>query len=338
MGNGGISQSAIVNQTNIMVSNVIVNIALYCNTQDISDQMISVKCNPQYQNASIVWEQNSSCQACVVNVTNNQLQYYKNVERLWNSKPAGVSLPINQDFQNIINDFVSCGLNSCKACVLENVSQSSVITSVLNCQAFNNVQNTISQQMIAQVTQNLTNNQDMLAPLAEMLGSSSTSDVIYNVTNRIMTLLTEDVVANLTQQVSNNQTLSLNLHGGETQIIGSTQNSAYNSVMKYLGDTNLLNNILESSQWDELLQLYNEQNTIDSLGNTIVASVNLLTQLLNNVVGQVVIIVLCLVVVIFLAMVIYVITNLIKNSVKKKHAKDELLSEQAEKVAAFESF
>lgn len=339
MGNGGISQASIINQVNVMISNIIVNISLYCNAQSVSNQIIQIDCQPYGpgSNATQPWELNESCQKCMKNVYDSRLKYYKNQEELWSTRAPSVLGSINQDFQTVINEFVTCGINTCKACSMQNASQTSVVTGVLNCQAFNDVQNTISQQMITQITQNLTNNQDMLAPLAEMLGASSTNDIIYNLTNRVMTLLTKSVVANITETINNNQTISITVVG-QAPINGLTQNSAYNACLTYLGKTNIMNGIFQQEQWDELQTLINEQNTIDSLGNAIVQSVNVISKLLNNVVGQVVIVVLCMVGVIFLAVVIYIIVHLIKKATQSKRARDDLLRKQIGMAPASEVF
>jgi len=319
-----------------MVADVFINISLYCSSQNTSDQTVKITCHPYTSSSSIIYEENIGCKTCIQNIVDNQLNYYKFQQSLWSTTAPSVQGSIDTDYQNVINEFVSCGKTACKACVVENVSQSTVIQSVINCSAINDIQNTISQQLTAQITQNLVNNQDMLSPLATMLGASTTNDVITNINNRITSLISTDVIQNITQQISNTQVITI--EGKSANVTGQTQQSAFNSVMTYLGTTNIFNNILEQAQWDVLQDLINTQNTIDSLGNTIVKTVGYLSKLLTDVVGKVVFFVLILVGVIFLAMLVYIVTSLVQKSVQKKQAEDAVLKKSAETVPAFESF
>lgn len=336
---GGVSQEALVNVVNNMVAQIFVNISLFCNSTNTSSQTVNIKCVPPNfsPGGTNIYELNPGCDACLQNVVNNHLNYYKFQQQLWEAgdiKP-GVNKPIDDDYQAAINEFVSCNLTHCKACVAQNLSQTTVIKSVTGCTAFNDVQNSINQQLMAAISQQLTNNQDMLAPLAEMLGASTTNDVIYNITNRISSQITTTVISNIQNQISSQQSINLNNVGNADSL---TQQSAFASVQTYLAQTNIFNNILQDEQWTLLQELVNEQNTIDSLGNTIVKAVGYLSKLLTDVVGKVVLFVMIMVGVIFIGVVIYVITSLIQKEVKKQHEKDVVLQEQSEKVPVFQTF
>ena len=341
---GATSQTALVNIVNQMVADVFINISLYCNSQNTSNQTVRINCHPYGPNGlppeswttTIVYEENVACKTCMQNIVDTQLNYYNFQKSLWSTTAPSVQGSIDTDYQNVINEFVACGKSACKACVVENVSQSTVIQSVINCAAVSDIKNTISQQLTAQITQQLVNNQDMLAPLATMLGGGTTNDVIANINNRITALISTSVIQNITQQISNSQVITI--EGASVNVTGQTQQSAFNSVMTYLGQTNIFNNILQQSQWDILQALINEQSTIDSLGNTIVKTVGYLSQLLTNVVGRVVFFVLILVGVIFLALIIYIVTSLVQKSVQKQQAQDAVLKKSAETVPAFETF
>jgi len=336
---GGTSQEALVNVVNNMVADVFINISLYCNSRSTSTQTLQINCQPYNNSSTIIYEENAACKTCIQNIVDNQINNYNWQKTLWSTTTPSVQGSIDTDYQNVINEFVSCGKLSCKACSIENTSQSTVIQSVLNCAAINDIQNAINQQLTAQITQQLVNNQDMLSPLANMLGASTTNDVITNINNRITALITESVIANITQTISNNQNITVESKAGGTEnVTGQTQTSAYNSVMNYLGQTNIFNNILQQSQWDILQDLINTQNTIDTLGNTIVKTVGYLSKLLTDIVGRVVFFVLILVGVIFLAMLVYIVTSLVQKSVQKKQAQDAVLKKSAETVPAFETF
>ncbi len=340
MGAGSSSQSALTNAANKMVSTIIVNIALHCNTRAVSDQIINVNCDPGYhQDAIDVWENNDGCRACINNVVESRKSYYARQEALWATETKEVRGSIDQDYQNVIAQFNSCQISHCKACVLANVSQSTVIDAKADCQALNNISNTISQQLVQQVTQSLTNNQDVLSGLAGLLGAKSSSDVISNVSSRISSLITQDVATNIRQTIENNQTLTLSLKdGGSTVLAGATQDSAYNSAMTYLGKTQIMNNIFSEAEWKTLQTLINDQNTIDSLGNSVVKTVGYISNLLTSVVGKVLFFVLIMVGVIFLSIVVYITTNIIKKSLQKSRAKEDVLKSQMSQMPALQTF
>jgi hypothetical protein len=337
---GGVSQEALVNVVNNMVADIFVNIALYCNSTNTSSQTILIECNPANitPTSNTVYELNSACNNCLQNVVANHLNYYQFQQQLWENGDIvpSVKKPIDSDYQAAINEFVSCTTTHCKACVAQNLSQKTVVKSVTSCAAFNNVKNTIDQQLMAQITQQLTNNQDMLAPLAEMLGASTTNDIVYNITNRISSKITDNVISNIQNQISSQQSIVLNQSSGNDS--GMTQESSFHSVQSYLEKTNIFNDILEKSQWDLLQNLVNEQNTIDSLGNTVVKAVGYLSKLLTDVVGKVVLFIMIMVGVIFVGIVIYIITHLIQKEVRKQHEKDLVMEEKSEKVPVFETF
>lgn len=336
---GGISQEELVKQVDDVVANVFVNIALYCNTEDIATQTTNITCDVQsvVSNLGSIYELNTTCEECFDTVVSRHLEYYDFQREQWKNGTAapGVQKPIDSDYQNAINQFIACAAN-CKACDVENVSQKTVIRSVLNCEAFNNVKNSINQQLMTSIAQKLTNNQDMLAPLAEMLGASTTNDVIVNLTNRISAKLTDNVISNIQQQISSNQVINISLGGGDVQ--GQTQDSAYHSILSYLGRTNIMNTILSDTQWRTLETLINDQNTINSLGNTVVKAVSYFSKMLNNVVGQVVFFVLVLVAVVFVGVVLYIITKLIRKAIKKEKDHQMAAAIKADHVSAFETF
>lgn len=159
-------------------------------------------------------------------------------------------MPIDTDFQEVIAAFVACSSTACKACPVQNVSQVNVIQSTLNCSAFNNVTNTISQNLITAIDQKLTNNQDMLSPLATMLGASSYSSVVTNIANRMTALITDNVISAVQQNIDAQQKLVFT--GSSTTSSGITQQSVYTATTNFLQNTNLMNNVFTDAQWTTL--------------------------------------------------------------------------------------
>jgi hypothetical protein len=336
---GSSSRSEIVNMTNDMVATIFTNIALSCNGETMSTQTTDINClppvtNPPPQN---VYELNSGCQKCFNDIVVSQQEYYNFQRELWaaGEQNPSVKKPIDQDYQNVIAEFIACTAN-CKACNVSNVSQKTTISSVINCTSFNTVKNNIDQQLVASITQNLTNNQDGLSPIATMLGTTSTQDVVTNLTNRISSKITDTVIANVSQQISASQTL--NIMAGSTNINGVQQQSAYSSITTYLQKTNIFNTIFSEEQWTVLQTLLNDQNTLGDLGNVVVKGATYIEKMLTNSVGKVVLFVLIMVGVVIAGVVLYVISQLIRNAVQKQKEKDLHMEHVAEEQPVFETF
>lgn len=337
MGNGQTNQSEVVNEMNSMVANVMVNIALFCNTQNTSSQTISIDCQPQVSDPNSVYEANVACRKCMSDVVQSQLAYYNTQRAAWTNRPASVEKPIDSDYQNVINEFVICTTQHCKACNIQDVSQLNTIKTTLGCNAFNNVQNSVAQKLVSQIDQSLTNNQDMLSPLATMLGASTYSDLVYNIASRMSAVMTENVISNISQTISAEQNMVFS-QDASVAIQGLTQQTALTAVQNYLQKTNIMNSVFSDAQWKTLQDLVNEQNTIGTLGNLVTKAVGYLSKMLTNVCGKVTIFVLILVAVVFVGVVLYISTKLIQKELKKQHDKDAALKAQADTVSAFETF
>jgi len=313
------STQIIVQQANDIVATIMTNIATYCVSDDISDQILNIECNPPLTSGK-VFENNDACLKCLDNIVFERTSYYNLQESLWKSgeqKPK-VRLPINQDYQNTIQKFIDCTTsNICKACVVQDISQKTLLSSVIDCKAFSNVKNTIDQQLMESITQKLTNHQDVLSPLARMLGASNSDDVVENLANRASTLLSVSVISNIQQQISSFQTLSINFKTkGLTKNI--TQNSAYHSVQSYLQKTNLMNNIFTELEWKQLEDLINDQTTITALGDLTTKAIGILTKVLKSVLGKIVIFILILIGIIFTGIILYISIKLIKKEIQQQ--------------------
>lgn len=332
MGGGPSIENDVTNVMNEMTAQIIVNIQLSCNANSESYQLGDIECTPD---PSALFEANNSCKSCIDKIKNGAVQYYINQQKLWESGailPA-VNKPINEDFQTIIQGFIGC-TRVCKKCIVQDVSQSTFTEQQTNCQAFNNVSNSISQQLTDSVAQQLTNNQDMLAPLATLLGHSHTSEVIHDITTRMSVQITDTVLQDIVSQIKSDQYLYIK----SGTVRGITQNSTYKATVDYLAQNNIFNGVFTDNQWDDLNTLYNDQNTIDGLGNAVVKGVQYLQKLINNVVGQVVLFVLILVGVVFIGIIIYIVANIIRNAIRKQQEADIQVSHLADTQPAYETF
>jgi hypothetical protein len=173
---GSNTKEVALNAINDAVATIFTNVALSCSDTAGSNQSIIVNCSPPLDpsvpsSEQQPYENQPACLQCMDNIVTNQLNYYDLQRSAWAHSEAVVNKPIDQDYQQVIQEFIACG-EKCKACVIMNLAQTTIIKNVVNCQSFLSVQNIITQQLSAQITQTLTNNQSFLAPLAQMLGAS----------------------------------------------------------------------------------------------------------------------------------------------------------------------
>lgn len=311
---GSTSREVVSNISEQMVAEIIVNISLTCSNNAESIQSISVQCTPPSQ-PPIPFENSLTCRNCMASILSSQLANYNLQRTSWKYGSVKVNLPIDTDYGNVIQQFISCG-TTCKACVFQNLSQSTIIKNVIDCQSTNTITNSIDQKLSNSITQKLTNNTDFLAPLASMLGASSSQQIVANLTSRISTKITSEVIAGVLNTIQNNQVMILTNTGGTS---GQTQTSSYNSAVSYLQQTDIFSTIFTDEQYDLLQSLYNDQNTIDSLGNATLRTLNDITNFLKSSVGKVVIFMLIVVGVVFIiGFIMFIVFSIRKKIVQAK--------------------
>lgn len=295
---GGSSKTVGTNIITEMVAQIITNITLSCSNSASSEQKIDVQCTPPVDTSVKPvqpYENREACKTCMNNILASQLRAYDLQRSSWQFGAVKVNLPIDTDYATVIQQFIACGTTQCKACVFQNLSQSTIIQSVVDCEAANTITNVIDQKLTASITQQLTNNQDFIPGLFQMLGASSSQQIVSNLTNRISTKITQDVIAGVLNTIQNNQTLLL----VNANVSGQTQASSYTCAVTYLQKTDLFSSIFTDAQWQQLQDLYNEQNTTDELGNAAVKGLSSITRFLSSAIGKVVIAMLAVVAVVF---------------------------------------
>ncbi len=317
---GQVSQESVANVTSSVVSTIIVNAALFCNTESLSEQMTRITCNPSVTVPNGVYEDGAGCQLCLQNIKDNAENYYKTVRTTWETEGATIKKSIDEDYTQIIQSFISCA-NVCKACVIEDISQKTMITDSVNCQATNNIRNSITQKLSAAINQKLENNQDVFSGLAEMLGASTRNQVVTNLTNRVSSLLTDNIIQNARSQINTIQNIDLTV--SSVVVKGTTQDSAINSVQTFFAKNKIFNNVISKAEADVAQNVVNSQNTIDTLGNTVVKSVGTLARLTNSVFGKIVIFLYSLLGVLLIGMIVFISVKLIRKKVKEDQEKDD---------------
>lgn len=314
---GSTSKEVGTNIVNEMVATIITNITLTCANTASSEQDIDIQCTPPVDTSIKPvqpYENREACRTCMKNILANQLRAYDLQRSSWQFGGVKVNMPIDTDYATVIQQFIACGTTQCKACVFQNLSQSTIIQNVVDCQAANTITNVIDQKLTDSITQSLTNNQDFIPGLMQMLGASSTQQIISNLTNRISTKITQDVVAGVLNTIQNNQTLKL----VNANVNGQTQQSTYTCAVTYLQKTDLFSSIFTDAQWQQLQDLYNQSNTTDALGNAAVKGLSSVTRFLSSAVGKVVVAMIVIVIVVFVIGIIMAIVFAVRKYLTKQ--------------------
>jgi hypothetical protein len=118
--------------------------------------------------------------------------------------------------------------------------------------------------------------------------------------------------------IQNNIVASQNVtikYGAVSQI---DQKSTYNSVMSYLEKNQVMNNILTSEELDEFQTLYNDQNTLDTLGKAVVANASIFTKLITTLAGKVTFVVVCITAFLVVLVIVVFIVQKIRQAIKKR--------------------
>ncbi len=338
---GSTSQIVGTNIVNDMVAQIFTTVALTCSNNAESVQNISVSCNPVLDESVPMdqrepYENQATCKNCIASVVAAQKDFYNLQQSSWRyGGKIGVNLPIDQDYTTVLKKMIACG-SICKACVYQDLSQATVIKNVLGCQSMLTIENTIDQKLANSITQQLTNNQDFLPALAKMLGASNQQQIVSNLVSRISTKITRDVVTGVLNTIHNNQTM--NLTGSSTDVTAQTQQSTYNNMVSYFQNTNLFSSIFQDTEWQVLQTLYNDQNTIDTLGNSVVKSLSDITKFMSSIVGKVVIAMLILVAVVFVSVLVIGLALYIKKRVAIAQAKNLAQADRISQLSSLERY
>jgi hypothetical protein len=328
---GNNTKSVGVNAMNDICTSVFSSISLNCTAELDSFQDIELECVPQLENPNIAYEDSPACQILINNILEDQQNKYAAEVASWAHQAPAVRSKINQDFQDVVTAMIDATIK-CKACVYQDLSEQNIISDSLNCQALNSIQNQIDQQLSMNIQQSLTNNTDFLAPLAQMLGSSSTQAIVSNIASRMSTKLTDTVIANINNSISTIKTINFK-KSGSVIAKGVHQKSVTKAVTNYLQKIQLFNTVFSEEEWTILQSLANSQNTIGEIGNAIVNSATDMSKMLTNIVGKVVFFAVIVLIVVAIAVFSLVVYKSVKKVIKYQRT-HELKTKQQNNIVS----
>jgi len=277
---GANTREIVMNQTNSMVAEIIVNASLSCNGSTQSTQSITIGCDP----GNVQWESSPTCLSAMDGVRQSFLDKYAFVASRWTGARTVVTKPIDEDLTELLEAMKRTQRQFCKACDFSNLSQTTVVASTTECKALDDIKNVMDQRLSVQLQQVIDDNQDFMAPLISMFGGGNKMRVVDNLAARVSALISTEIVRKARNHVTLNQRMQY--QGG--RVDANSQSNAVSSVQNFFSHNKIFNNIFSEVEWKRLQELYNEQNTIDTLGNAALVATTAVLGLISSIAGNVV--------------------------------------------------
>jgi len=283
------SKTALIKATQEIVATAIVTSLNQCNAAADSAQNIIIKCDPVIPpNLGYdVYEGNPACGQCNSSVFTGMLKQHEMERKMWESGPAQVRLPINQEFILLIGRLGTCGTVTCKACALANVSQVNIIDSKNECYQTLTNENVFKTNLNTLVNQQLLSNQDILAGVAQAFGKNDSEKISEDITNFISSNVDTTFLNNIATNVQSQQTIQVT--GQSTFSNNVSQYSVFNSALDAVIQEQIIERSISDAMFTLIEQVANQQNTLSSVGEILFTSTITFVAAVNNVVGQVLI-------------------------------------------------
>ncbi len=311
------SKAALVQATREVVSSAIVTSLTQCSSFAQADQSTSITCMPRLP-AGTVYEGNAACGSCNGNVFDGMMAGHAQERAMWDKgedSEVRVRLPIDEEFKLLMARVGSCGLTTCKACSLANVTQYNILNADMKCYAQmrdttvfqNNLSTIVKQQLLA--------NQDVLAGVARALGSGAdVINITEKITSSISSHVTQDFLNTLSKTMSQSQTITI-VAGGSFFGNNISQNTAFTLALEAVTEADIVNKAISDGTFAVMEQVINEQNTLNSVGAILFTSTITFATALDSIVGKVMIAVLVALGVVLLFLASYAMYKMIKQLV-----------------------
>jgi hypothetical protein len=328
---------SMVEATNTIVAHSIVRTIMACQVAPVSEQNVSVYCNPAFKTKGEVYESNSACELCIQQVLLDNQEHNRQEKDLWKHGKARVRQDNDTMYKLMIAKMEACGVNTCKACDLSNITQSGILSVTEICLDFLKDGVTFKSNLSNAIEDQLTNNQDVLSAAAQVFAKKGVRQISEQVSTSIIDRMTSDFKVALGQSVQNIQTIEL-VSNTSHKIKQVTEKSLITSISRMLSrtDIDLALNIKE--QLKEMETIINDQNTLDSIGGAIFKSSVTIASVVDSTVGKVMLSLLA-VLGVTLIIIISAIVYKISKDYRKKHAiKTKTQDLKDNNLSTFEKF
>jgi hypothetical protein len=292
-----------------------------CTAQSTLQQDVEMTCNPRVPQTTpgqvTVYEENTACGQCLEIALKDGQEQDRLERSMWSSSPARVRQPIDSMYAQMIGTIETCGLAYCKACVLTNVTQKSLVSTEANCiereMTVTNVQANVSKLL----QQQFLNNQDVLSATAQKLGIEGVENVSNTIASQISTVVNNTFLFNLQQLINQSQVITLK-SATSTNLNNITQSSVLNVVQQAVTENHVSTSAYAESVFEDIALVINQQNTLNEVGEVVFKSTTTFTQAMDSAVGLVMLATLILLGVVVAGVAGFILYRRIKRGVELK--------------------
>jgi hypothetical protein len=291
-------KNAVINATNTIISTSILKTITDCEGSLHVEQNIEIKCDPETIDNNTVYEANGGCTGCLSDTFNSMTQHHAAERRMWTTKKkTKVRLSINDELEILNQSIISCGIFSCKACTLMNVTQSSVVQNDKG-NGQNNSQLTCNDKITDQagfklnlqtaLQQSLTNNQDVLAGIAQQFSDGTGGNISQILTNEISSRISSTKLNEIKSAIESSQDITLTSESSAF-LNNVSQSTAYNIILRNISELNIATQIIQESTFKSIENIVNNQNTLNEIGEAVFESVTTFGEAIDNTAGKIMI-------------------------------------------------
>lgn len=306
------SKQGIIQATNRVISAAIIKSVNNCSSSVVSSQNIEILCENK-ANPTEIYEENAACTTCMNNVFQGMQDHYRQEREQNKEKPQAAKVRLSFDTQlDMLNKrMFQCGVETCKACSLINVSENNVINSGSDCYTQLTSTANFSTNIRAILKQQLLSNKDVLAGVVNALNNTNIDSITDTISNDIETRVTSNYLQNLATAIQSQQ--SINVVSSSTSVANVSQYNMFQSIVSNVNNANIASDVINNSLLTAIEKSVNQENTLNDFGEVIFNVVNAPLGAINKTVQYVMISVLSFLGLLTLILIIYLIVKFRKH-------------------------
>lgn len=324
--NCGHSKYGLINATENLVVMSIINSINDCNSSATIEQLLAIGCNPDISEFKIakqcvdtndefipncssdtipvtVYEENKNCANCLQGIFDS-IAYQGQLERhVWirDKDKSQVRSDINDVVKKMSENIKGCGMTSCKACTLSNISQKNIITLNQDCFNQTKLKSSVQENLSGLLQEQLASNKDVISAISEALQSNDIQKISTKLSTSITTNINDSFYSSLESKITQSQIISSNycneslLNGdcpnnNSSNINGLTQYSLTSIIAQQVQENNIIQNAKLDSLFNDIIAILDKNNTLDSLGDIVFESTITFVSAFTSVIGKIMII------------------------------------------------
>jgi hypothetical protein len=266
-----ISKKGVITQLQNITSTSLATSVSGDSSEVATDQQIEIRCNPSLPNGVTVYEDNESCRTCIETVTDGWLRQHEVEKTLIDNDPksAEVRTPIDVEYSTLASRILTCGLTTCKACALNNVTQTSMISSDSLESDITKIRTTFNDNLSSILSQTFTENTDALSAALSVFKDNPDLDSLTDtIRSKIDQQVTDNFISEVRTQLSSEQTIQV-VSTGTTQVSFIDQNAIINVIQQKLNSDQIIEKAFTQASLTAFQKALEDDSTIGELGQFI---------------------------------------------------------------------